>query len=215
MFERTLREWRTRRGMSQMALALAADVSPRHLSLLESARARPSASMVMRLCEALDLPLRERNGLLVAAGFAPQFGDSDWLSPQMAEVRHAAQLLLAAPTFLIMTGLGALLPAGAEALRRPLSDAARRKLGIAVLAATAVLSGRLLLEAGAMRLYEQGGETRVLAAKVDPGNYRIRALLAQSAARRGRCGEARTWAAAASARMPDADFPRIVVRRCR
>lgn len=126
-----------------------------------------------------------------------------------------AQLLLAAPTFLIMTGLGALLPAGAEALRRPLSDAARRKLGIAVLAATAVLSGRLLLEAGAMRLYEQGGETRVLAAKVDPGNYRIRALLAQSAARRGRCGEARTWAAAASARMPDADFPRIVVRRCR
>ncbi|MBJ3785418.1 MmyB family transcriptional regulator [Devosia sediminis] len=96
MFERSLRDWRTRRGMSQMALALAADVSPRHLSFLESARARPSATMVMRLSEALDLPLRERNGLLVAAGFAPQFSDSDWLSPQMAEVRQAAQLLLAA-----------------------------------------------------------------------------------------------------------------------
>ena len=96
MFERSLREWRTRRGMSQMALALAADVSPRHLSFLESARARPSAAMVMRLCEALDLPLRERNGLLVAAGFAPQFGDSDWLSEDMAEVRQAAQLLLKA-----------------------------------------------------------------------------------------------------------------------
>ena len=96
MFERTLREWRTRRGMSQMALALAADVSPRHLSFLESARARPSAAMVMRLCEALDLPLRERNGLLVAAGFAPQFGDSDWLGPEMAEVRKAAELLLRA-----------------------------------------------------------------------------------------------------------------------
>lgn len=79
-----------------MALAVAADVSPRHVSFLESARARPSATMVMRLSEALDLPLRERNGLLVAAGFAPRFGDSDWLSPQMAEVRQAAHLLLRA-----------------------------------------------------------------------------------------------------------------------
>lgn len=94
MFERTLREWRNRRGMSQMALALAAEVSPRHLSFLESARARPSMAMVLRLAEALDLPLRDRNGLLVSAGFAAQFGDSDWLSPQMAEIRKAAQLLL-------------------------------------------------------------------------------------------------------------------------
>lgn len=94
MFETALREWRRRRGMSQMALAMAAEVSPRHLSFLESARARPSPTMVMRLAEALDLPLRERNGMLVAAGFAPQFGDSDWQSPQMAEVRQAARLLL-------------------------------------------------------------------------------------------------------------------------
>ncbi len=94
MFETALREWRQRRGLSQLALAMAADVSPRHLSFLESARARPSASIVMRLSQALDLPLRERNGLMVAAGFAPQFGDSDWLSPQMADVRHAARLLL-------------------------------------------------------------------------------------------------------------------------
>ena len=65
MFETTLREWRNRRGMSQMALAMAADVPPRHLSFLESARARPSTDMVLRLAEALDLPLRERNGLLV------------------------------------------------------------------------------------------------------------------------------------------------------
>ena len=96
MFERTLREWRNRRGLSQMALALAADVSPRHLSFLESARAKPSVAMVLRLAEALDLPLRDRNGLLVSAGFAAQFGDSDWQSPQMAEIRKAAQLLLAA-----------------------------------------------------------------------------------------------------------------------
>lgn len=94
MFETSLREWRNRRGMSQMTLALAAEVSPRHLSFLESARARPSPAMVLRLAEALDLPLRERNGLLVAAGFAPQFGDSDWQSAQMAEVRQAARLLL-------------------------------------------------------------------------------------------------------------------------
>lgn len=96
MFDRSLKEWRNRRGMSQMALALAADVSPRHLSFLESARARPSAIMVMRLAEALDLSLRDRNSLLVAAGFAPQYSDSDWLSPQMAEIRQAAALLIAA-----------------------------------------------------------------------------------------------------------------------
>lgn len=112
MFETALREWRNRRGMSQMALALAAEVSPRHLSFLESARARPSSSMVMRLAEALDLPLRERNGLLVAAGFAPQFGASDWLSPQMAEVRQAAKLLLDAhapyPALVLDAGFGIL-----------------------------------------------------------------------------------------------------------
>lgn len=96
MFETALREWRNRRGMSQMALAMAAEVSARHLSFLESARARPSPGMVLRLAEALDLPLRERNGLLVAAGFAPHYGDNDWLSPQMAELRQAAHLLLKA-----------------------------------------------------------------------------------------------------------------------
>lgn len=96
MFETALREWRNRRGMSQMALAMAAEVSARHLSFLEPARARPSPGMVLRLAEALDLPLRERNGLLVAAGFAPHYGDNDWLSPQMAELRQAAQLLLEA-----------------------------------------------------------------------------------------------------------------------
>ncbi|KRB01067.1 DNA-binding protein [Devosia sp. Root685] len=96
MFETALRDWRNQRGMSQMALAMAADVSARHLSFLESARARPSAAMVLRLSEALDLPLRERNSLLVAAGFAPHYGDNDWLSPQMTELRQAAQLLLKA-----------------------------------------------------------------------------------------------------------------------
>lgn len=96
MFSTMLREWRGLRGMSQLDLALNADVSTRHLSFIESERSRPSLDMVLRLAEALDLPLRERNTMLVAAGFAPQFGDSDWQSDAMAEVRRAAGLLLAA-----------------------------------------------------------------------------------------------------------------------
>ncbi len=120
MFDTALREWRQRRGMSQMALAVAADVSPRHLSFLETARARPSNQMVMRLAEALDLPLRERNSLLVAAGFAPQFGDSAWQSPQMDEVREAAQLLLDAHTpypALVLDAAFGILDANDAALR--------------------------------------------------------------------------------------------------
>ena len=96
MFSTMLREWRSQRGMSQLDLALSADVSTRHVSFIESERARPSADMVLRLAEALALPLRERNAMLVAAGFAPQFGDSDWHSEAMAEVRRAAALLLQA-----------------------------------------------------------------------------------------------------------------------
>ena len=96
MFSTMLREWRGLRGMSQLDLALGAAVSTRHLSFMESERARPSADMVLRLAEALDLPLRERNAMLTAAGFAPQFGDSDWQSDTMAEVRHAVGLLLRA-----------------------------------------------------------------------------------------------------------------------
>jgi transcriptional regulator with XRE-family HTH domain len=96
MFSTALREWRNLRGMSQLDLALSADVSTRHVSFIESERAKPSVEMVLRLAEALDLPLRERNAMLVSAGFAPQFGDSDWQSEAMADVRRAASLLLAA-----------------------------------------------------------------------------------------------------------------------
>jgi transcriptional regulator with XRE-family HTH domain len=96
MFSTMLREWRGLRGMSQLDLAMSADVSTRHVSFIESERSRPSAEMVLRLAEALDLPLRERNAMLVAAGFAPQFGDSDWQSEAMAEVRRATTLLLKA-----------------------------------------------------------------------------------------------------------------------
>lgn len=117
-----------------------------------------------------------------------------------------AQLLLAAPSFLILGGLGAMLPADRAALRRPLGTRARRLCAAAILAVTCLLTGRLVLEVAAMHLYEQGGDSRELAARVDPGNYRIRALLARDAARAGRCDDARRWATAASARMPHAPF---------
>ena len=68
-----LREWRQRRRLSQLALACEADISTRHLSFLETGRAQPSREMVLHLAERLELPLRERNRLLVAAGFAPVF----------------------------------------------------------------------------------------------------------------------------------------------
>src|SRR5688500_15077371 len=67
-----LRAWRERRRLSQMALALEAEMSTRHLSFLETGRARPSREMVLRLAEHLRVPLREQNALLLAAGFAPQ-----------------------------------------------------------------------------------------------------------------------------------------------
>ena len=68
-----LREWRQRRGLSQLDLALDAEISARHLSFLETGRSRPSRDMVLNLAERLDVPLRERNLLLHAAGFAPVF----------------------------------------------------------------------------------------------------------------------------------------------
>lgn len=89
-----LREWRTRRRRSQLDLALDVGVSPRHLSFIETGRARPSAAMVLALAEQLALPLRERNRLLMAAGHAPRFGQRSLDAPEMAAVRTALQRLL-------------------------------------------------------------------------------------------------------------------------
>src|ERR1700704_3536626 len=68
-----LREWRQRRRLSQLDLALEAEISTKHLSFLETGRAQPSRDMVLRLAEELEVPLRERNVLLVSAGYAPVF----------------------------------------------------------------------------------------------------------------------------------------------
>ncbi len=89
-----LREWRAAQGLSQLALALAAGVSSRHLSFIETGRAEPSRAMVLRLAETLDVPLRERNALLTAAGFAAQFRESGLDDVDLAPVRRALGLVL-------------------------------------------------------------------------------------------------------------------------
>ena len=81
-----LREWRERRRLSQLALALEAEVSTRHLSFLESGKARPSREMVLRLAERLEVPLRERNTMLLAAGFAPAYPERDLNDPELEVV---------------------------------------------------------------------------------------------------------------------------------
>jgi transcriptional regulator with XRE-family HTH domain len=89
-----LREWRQRRRLSQLELALEADVSSRHLSFIETGRSRPSAEMVLHLAERLDVPLRERNDLLLAAGYAPAYGQRALDSPEMRPVRDAIEQVL-------------------------------------------------------------------------------------------------------------------------
>lgn len=89
-----LREWRQRRRMSQLDLALEADISTRHLSFMETGRATPSREMVLRLAEQLDIPLRERNALLVAAGYAPVFPERRLDDPKLEPARKAMELVL-------------------------------------------------------------------------------------------------------------------------
>ncbi len=91
-----LREWRQRRRMSQLLLATEAEISTRHLSFVESGRALPSREMVMHLAERLDVPLRERNALLVAAGYAPLYRERALDDPQLAAAREAVELVLRA-----------------------------------------------------------------------------------------------------------------------
>ena len=91
-FGEQLRDWRQRRRMSQLDLAAEADLSTRHLSFVETGRAKPSREMVQRLSEALELPLRSRNSLLIAAGFAPSFPERAFDTSPAA--REAVQRIL-------------------------------------------------------------------------------------------------------------------------
>lgn len=94
-FGRMLKEWRRARRRSQLNLALDADISARHLSFIETGRARPSREMVLRLAEQLDMPLRERNLLLLAAGFAPVFPERGYGDPALGPVRAMVERVLA------------------------------------------------------------------------------------------------------------------------
>ncbi len=91
----TLRYWRGVRRMSQLDLASAAETTPRYVSFVETGRSRPSRQMVVRLARALQVPLRERNGLLVAAGFAPMYALEPLGSPQLDRVDAALTTMLA------------------------------------------------------------------------------------------------------------------------
>lgn len=91
-----IKEWRGRRRLSQLDLALEAGVSQRHLSFVESGRSAPSRDMVETLSEHLGLPLRERNILLLSAGFAPAFGERKLSDPSMAAARSAVERVLKA-----------------------------------------------------------------------------------------------------------------------
>lgn len=89
-----VREWRTRRRRSQMDLALDVGVSPRHLSFVETGRSRPSPELVLALADRLEVPLRESNALLLAAGYAPRYPETSLDAPTMARVRTALERLL-------------------------------------------------------------------------------------------------------------------------
>ena len=89
-----LREWRLRRRMSQLDLACEAEVSSRHLSFVETGRAQPSRDMILRLAERLEVPMRERNVLLVAGGFAPVFPERSLDAPELAVAKAALDILL-------------------------------------------------------------------------------------------------------------------------
>jgi transcriptional regulator with XRE-family HTH domain len=91
-----LRQWRERRRLSQMSLALDTEISTRHLSFVETGRSAPSRDMVLRLAEQLDVPLRERNSLLLAAGYAPVYTESGLEAASMTAIRSAIRQLLTA-----------------------------------------------------------------------------------------------------------------------
>jgi transcriptional regulator with XRE-family HTH domain len=90
-----LREWRQRRQLSQLDLALAAEISARHLSFVETGRSRPTSEMILRLTEHLEVPLRDRNTLLLAGGYAPAYPEYRLDGPELAAVRGALRHVLA------------------------------------------------------------------------------------------------------------------------
>lgn len=89
-----IREWRTRRRLSQLEFALEAEISQKHLSFIESGRSAPSRDMVVRLAESLEVPLRERNVMVLAAGYAPIYAERSIDDPELASAKSAVDLIL-------------------------------------------------------------------------------------------------------------------------
>ena len=127
-----LRQWRERRRLSQLELSLQADISTRHLSFVETGRSRPTPEMILRLTEQLDVPLRERNQLLLAGGYAPAYAQRGLDAPELAGVRQALRQVLDAhqpyPAVIVTrwwdlldanSALGALVDGCAPALLEP------------------------------------------------------------------------------------------------
>ena len=145
LFSALLRHWRTRRGMSQLDLAVAADVSSRHISFLETARAQPSREMVLMLAAALDVPLRDQNVLLDSAGFPAAFAEPALEGGMPPAVAQAIDRMLAQHEpfpMLVVTRMY-------DVLR--MNDGARRVLG------------RVILDPGAL-----GDAPNLLRALMDP-----------------------------------------------
>ena len=121
-----LRRWRTTRRMSQLDLAVAAEVSQRHVSFLETGRSRPSPEMVVHLATALDLALRDQNALLVSAGFAPAYPERGLDDPELDQVRGVLHTLLTAhghfPAYVVDRGWDIVLANPAASLVAALGD---------------------------------------------------------------------------------------------
>src|SRR5581483_1455233 len=90
-----LRQWRERRRLSQLELSIQAEISTRHLSFVETGRSRPTPEMIVKLTEHLEMPLRERNQLLLAGGYAPRYAERGLEAPELANVRTALRAVLA------------------------------------------------------------------------------------------------------------------------
>jgi transcriptional regulator with XRE-family HTH domain len=91
-----LRQWRERRRLSQLDLAIQADISTKHLSFVETGRAKPTSHMILHLAEQLDIPLRDRNGLLLAGGYAPAYPDSGLDAHELGAIRDTLRQVLTA-----------------------------------------------------------------------------------------------------------------------
>jgi transcriptional regulator with XRE-family HTH domain len=149
-FGTLLRQWRERRRLSQLGLAMEAEVSTRHLSFVETGRAQPSREMVLLLARALDVPARARNELLIAAGFAPIYRERGLEAPELADVRRALEFMLRQqepfPALVLDGGWNIVLSNGG----------ARRLLGLFLAPAEIAALGR----PNAMRLFYHPGGMR-------------------------------------------------------